>query len=46
MIIVGYIIREGTSFSRLAPGDFVGERSHEAKMGNLQDPALWKPQLT
>lgn len=46
VIIVGYIIRVGTSHSLLPHGDFVGEQLHEAEMENLQDPAYWKPQLT
>lgn len=39
-IIVGYVIRVGTSLSLLTHGDSVGEQSHEAEMetqvsGNL-----------
>ena len=35
MIIVGYIIRVGTSLSLLAHGGFVGEQPHGAERENL-----------
>lgn len=35
VIIVGYVIRVGTSLSLVAHGEFVGEQSHEAEMENL-----------
>lgn len=35
VIIVGYVIRAGTSLSILTHGDSVGEQSHEAEMENL-----------
>lgn len=46
VIIVGYIIRVGTSLSLLAHGGFVGEQPHEAEMEILPDPGFRKPQLT